>query len=141
MKEHEIERLLKIYKEGNTTLKEEEFLFDSPESSNEFLNMWAKFVKKNKKVIPNNFNDTLWESFQKEKLKKKKVIDVMVSVAASVLLLFSVHIINENQKKINYSQKEALLKEALDMFSNTTPIEQTKRVFYEDDIIILYTSK
>ena len=41
MKEDEIERLIEKYKEGNSTLNEEQFLFEHIKSSEPSLEVWS----------------------------------------------------------------------------------------------------
>ena len=140
MKESKIESLLEKYKEGKTTLKEEQFLFDNSKNSEPFLEGWSTFVKNNKILIPKDLNDTLWESFQTKKSKKQKMHFVIMSAAASALLLISLFSTNLDQKKLNYSEKETLLNQAIDMMTNDGQPQILKSIFYEDEMIIVYAT-
>tara|TARA_B110000914_G_scaffold218209_1_gene225239 strand:+ start:427 stop:852 length:426 start_codon:yes stop_codon:yes gene_type:complete len=140
MKENEIERLIEKYKEGNSTLNEEQFLFDHIKNSEPSLEVWSTFVKNNKKETPNNFNDTLWESFQNKKIGKRKRFVGVISVAASVILLISLYITSPKQKEVSYSEKEDLLNQALNMVSNSEPSEIQQSIIYENEMIIIYTT-
>ena len=140
MKEDEIERLIEKYKEGNSTLNEEQFLFDHIKNSELSLEAWSTFIKNNKKETPNNFNDTLWESFQNKKIGKRKKFVGIISAAASVILLISLYIASPKQKELSYSEKEYLLNQALNMVSNSESSEIQQSVIYENDMIIIYTT-
>ncbi len=140
MKEDEIERLIEKYKEGNSTLNEEQLLFDKTQNLKPSLEAWSTFVKKNKNETPKNFNDTLWESFQNKKTKRHRRFVGIMSTAASVLLLISLYIASPKQKELNYSEKEALLNQALNMVSNSEPSEIQQNIIYENEMIIIYTT-
>ena len=140
MKEDEIERLIEKYKEGNSTLNEEQFLFDHIKNSEPSLEAWSTFVKNNKKETPNNFNDTLWESFQNKKIGKRRRFVGVISAAASVILLISLYIASPKQKEVSYSKKEDLLNQALNMVSNSEPSEMQQSIIYENEMIIIYTT-
>ncbi|TGV00490.1 hypothetical protein [Flavivirga rizhaonensis] len=140
MKEDKIERLIEKYKEGNSTLNEEQFLFDNAKNSEPSLEAWTTFVKNNKKETPKNFNDILWESFQNKKIRKRKIFFGIMSAAASVILLISLFIANPKQKELNYSEKEALLNQALNMVSNSGLAEIQQSIIYENEMVIIYTT-
>ncbi|NMH89618.1 hypothetical protein [Flavivirga algicola] len=140
MEEDKIERLIEKYKEGNSTLNEEQFLFDHVKNSELSLEAWSTFVKNNKREVPKNFNDTLWESFQNKKIGKRKRFIGIMSAAASVILLISLLIASPKQKELSYSEKEDLLNQALNMMSNSEPSETQQRIIYENEMIIIYTT-
>ena len=137
MKEIEFEKLVEKYNEGDSSLKEEQLLFNNAKNSEHSLEAWSTFVKNNKKEIPKDFIETLWESFQNKKIRKRKIFIGIMSAAASVLLLISLFITTPKQKELNYSEKEVLLNQAINMVSNS---EIKKNIFYEDDMIIIYTT-
>lgn len=140
MKEDRIERLIEKYNQGSSTLNEEQFLFDNAKNLEPSLEAWSTFVKNNKLEAPENFNDILWESFLNKKIRKRKIFVGIMSAAASVILLISLFIANVEQKKFNYSEKEALLNQAIDMVSNLDLSETPKSILYEDDMIIVFTT-
>ncbi|PPK95433.1 hypothetical protein LY01_01020 [Nonlabens xylanidelens] len=140
MKEDEIKRLIEKYKEGNTTLNEEQFLFNHTKDSVLSLEAWSNFIKNNKKETPTNFNATLWESFQNKKIGKRKRFVRIISAAASVILLISFYIASPKQKGLSYSKKEDLLNQALNMVSNSEPSETQQNIIYENEMVIIYTT-
>ena len=140
MKEGEVERLIKKYKEGNTTLNEEKFLFDNAQNSEPSFEVWATFVRNNKMEAPKNFNDTLWESFQNKRIRKRKIFVGIISAAATVILLISLSITNPQQKGLSYAEKEALLNQALSMVSNSERAEIPQNIIYENEMLIIYTT-
>ena len=141
MKEHKTERLIKKYKEGESTLNEEQFLFDSTENLDPSLEAWSTFVKSNKTETPEDLNEILWESFQNKKNKKRKLFISIMSTAASVILLISLFLGNPKQEALNYAEKEALLSLAKKMVSNSDVVETEQRIIYENEIVIIYTTK
>ncbi|MDY0200317.1 MAG: hypothetical protein RBR40_04935 [Tenuifilaceae bacterium] len=140
MKEGEVERLIKKYKEGNTTLNEEKFLFDNAQNSEPSFEVWSTFVKNNRMEAPKNFNDTLWASFQNKRVRKRKIFVGIMSAAATVILLISLSIFNPQQKELNYAEKEALLNQALSMVSNSNRAEIPQNIIFENEMLIIYTT-
>ena len=65
---------------------------------------------------------------------------VIMSAAASALLLISLFSTNLDQKKLNYSEKETLLNQAIDMMTNDGQPQILKSIFYEDEMIIVYAT-
>ncbi|WP_400079348.1 hypothetical protein [Winogradskyella sp. R77965] len=141
MKDDNTERLIKKYKEGQSTLNEEQLLFESTENLEPSIDAWSTFVKHNKKEIPEDFNAQLWQSFEKRTNKKRKVFVGILSAAASVVLLVSLFLFNQNHDEMSYAEKETLLNLARDMVYNTDSAEVEERIVYENDIVIIYTTK
>ncbi|MDD2550412.1 MAG: hypothetical protein PHD00_10005 [Bacteroidales bacterium] len=140
MKEGEVKRLIEKYKEGNTTLNEEQFLFDNAQNSESSFEVWASFVRNNKTEAPKNFNDTLWESFQNKRIRRRKILVGIMSAAASAILLISLSISNPRQKELNFAEKEALLNQALNMLSNTDRADVAQNIIFENEMLIIYTT-
>ncbi|KGK28837.1 hypothetical protein EL45_18655 [Cellulophaga sp. E6(2014)] len=141
MEENKAERIIKKYKEGQSTLSEEQFLFDNTENLKPSMKAWSTFVKNNKTTTPKDFNEHLWESFQNKKNKKRKVLIGALSVAASVSVLMALFLTHPAPEELNYSEKEALLNIAREMVNQTDLAEIEERVIYENDIVIIYTTK
>lgn len=140
MKEDRVKMLIEKYKEGMSTLSEDQFLFNKAKSSEPSLEAWSTFVKNNKIETPENFNDNLWKSFQNKKIKKHKTSFLNMSIAASVILLITFFIATLKQKQDSYFEKEALLNEALDMVSNSPQSGIEQQIIYENDMVIIYTT-
>lgn len=140
MKEEKNENLIEKYKAGASTLHEEQFLFDNAEKSKSTIEAWATFVKRNKREAPENLNGTLWESFQNRKIRKRRIITGIISAAASVILIIALFIGNAGQEKLSYSEKEAFLNEALNMFAGIEQTQTQQNIIYENDLIIIYTT-
>lgn len=144
MKAKKIKELTEKYEAGDSTLKEEQSLFDSAENSGSTIEPWSAFVKGNKREAPGNLNETLWSSFQNRTSRRRKLRIATMSAAASVMLIIAILIINPGQKQLSYSEKEALLEQAINMFEDSEQeivgqeiMEQ--EVIYEDELIIIYT--
>ncbi len=139
MKEKTIERLIKKYKEGASTLQEEQVLFDNSENSPSMMDAWAAFINQNKIEVPRNLNDRLWDSFQNRTTRKRRLKIKILSAAASVLLLIAFFIGFREQKQLSYKEKEVLLNEALNMFVDYEQEIARESIIYEDEQIIIYT--
>lgn len=139
MKEKKIERLTKKYKEGASTLQEEQFLFDNSENSPSIIDAWTAFIKQNKIKVPENLNDRLWDSFQNRTARKRRLKIKTIAAAASVFFIIAFFIGNREQKLLSYREKEVLLKEALNMFAHSEQEIARESIIYEDEQIIIYT--
>ncbi|QXP69037.1 hypothetical protein H0I29_10315 [Polaribacter sp. R2A056_3_33] len=137
MKEENIKNLITKYKLGTSSLKEEALLFDNVDDSETAIKAVATFVKKNKKVAPDNFNNDLWKSFDKKTTQKNRFKIGLISAAASILLISTLYINNISDNGLSYGEKEALLNEAKNMF--TEQEVQPISVLIESDLIIVYT--
>ncbi len=141
MNKAKIEKLTEKYEAGASTLSEEKFLLDNAENLKTTIRPWFKFIKLNKKEAPLNFNESLWESIQTRRIKKRRFTIGIMSMAASIIILVSVFTYNDGYKKLSYQEKKALLSEALDMFEDPPPrLPLVQNIIYEDDIIIVYTT-
>lgn len=141
MEENKAERIIKKYKEGQSTLSEEQFLFDNTENLNPSMKAWSTFVKNNKTTTPKDFNEHLWASFKTKRNRKRKLLIGALSVAASVSVLIALFLTHPAPDELNYSEKEALLNIAREMVNQTDLAEIEERVIYENDIVIIYTTK
>lgn len=140
MKEERIKNLIEKYKSGESSLKENEFLFDNVDESNPEMKSLSSFIYQHKKSAPNNFNDKLWESFEKRNIKfnRNKKIKVL-SIAASVILLVTLYINTIQQNKLSNNEKQALLNEAKNMFTESKKPEIVHHIILESDLIVVYT--
>lgn len=141
MKENELKNIFEKYKKGESSLKEERELFNNSENSERSSRAWSAFIKKNKTEVPQGLNERLWKSFQKKKAAKRRRIIPIISVAASILLIISVFLFSHSREKQTYAEKERLLQQALDLFESPEREEIQRTVFYENEMIILYTYK
>ena len=137
MKEENIKNLITKYKLGSSSLKEEALLFDNVDDSETAIKTVATFVKKNKKVAPDNFNNDLWKSFDKKTTQQNRFKIGLISAAASIILISTLYINNISDNGLSYGEKEALLNEAKNMF--TEQEVQPISVLIESDLIIVYT--
>lgn len=140
MKEDEISKLIEKYKEGESTLEEEQFLLDHVDESEPSLKLWSTYMKNNKIEVPKHFNDSLWKSFEKQKTKRRKMFIGTIAAAASVLLLISLFITKSTNDELDYAEKEALLHQALLMVSDSDTNETQQNIIFENEMIIIYTS-
>lgn len=129
--------LLKKYKEGFSSLKEEKYLLDAKNEIISEFDLLASFLKKNNQKVPENLNEQLWDSFDKKINKKKKFKIGILSAAASIVFLISIFFFNNNQNTLTYNEKEALLNEAKSMFNNTNK-EEVYTKLLEDELVVVY---
>jgi len=144
MKAKKIKELTEKYKAGNSTLEEDQSLFNSTENTGSIFEPWSAFVKGNKREAPGNFNESLWNSFQNRTRSKYRLRIAMMSAAASVILIITFLTVKPEQEKLSYSEKEALLEQAINMFEDSGQeiVEQDiteQEIIYEDELIIIYT--
>ena len=140
MNKDELNRLVSKYKLGETTLKEEELLFSHHKQRDPTLDAWSSFIKKNKIKIPDDLNDSLWENFEPQKSKHRRIWRSTMTAAASVILVIALIIGFQKQDKQTYAQKEALLNEALSMFPFEENTTTAQNIIYENEMIVLYTT-
>tara|TARA_R110001583_G_scaffold68019_2_gene194021 strand:+ start:742 stop:1164 length:423 start_codon:yes stop_codon:yes gene_type:complete len=137
MKEESIKNFIKKYKSGTSSLEEEIFLFDSKKVTNSSIQMIFSFIKKNKKEVPQNFNDKMWMSFDKKTKKMNQFRIGLLSTAASIVLLLSIYISNKNE--LTNSEKEALLIEAKSMFIAKNQKEKNYTIIIQNELVVVYT--
>lgn len=139
MNKGKFEGLIEKYEQGESTLPEEQIIFDNAESIANESQAWFKFIQFNKKKAPEGLQDSIWESINKKRIVNHRLRVGMLSAAASILLLLSIMIYKPFGNIQSYKKKEALLNEALSMFENKKTEPELKSV-YEDDMIIIYAS-
>lgn len=137
MKKEHIEAIFEKYKNGETSLEEEQFLLKNATELNFPLSNWITHERKNKEEVTKQFNDRLWQSFDKRTQSKNKIIKRVLIAAASIVLLFTLYIENQEENTQSLSEKEALLIEAKSMFSK---IEQNtnQEIIFDSDLIVVY---
>jgi hypothetical protein len=141
MKEETMNKLIEKYKNGETSLKEEETLFNNVKEEQTGLRMLGDFINNNQIDTPHNFNDTLWKSFDQKKGRNNSFKIGFFSAAASIVLIVSLYVGNLNRNKLSNSEKQALLNEAKNMFSDIELTKTVHRIILESDLIVVYTKQ
>lgn len=139
MKKDSIKNIIEKYNTGNSTLEEEQFLFEATEISEPKFKALGAFVNAHKQTAPKGFNATQWEAFEKKTSKNRRFRIGMLAAAASIALLIMLTINNLKPKELSYAEKKALLDEVLSMFPETEQIQTAQDIVYEDDLVIVYT--
>lgn len=140
MNADKLKYLIERYESGVSTLEEERMLFDHFENSDSSLGAWATFVKQNKSDVPRDLSESLWQSFEGRKPRKSRLLIKLFSAAAAVLLAIVIFIGFPTNDKQSYSEKEALLNEARNMFTkNDSPKYYKNEIIYETDEMIIYS--
>lgn len=137
MNKERFEELIEKYEQGESTLLEEKIISSNTENANNNFRAWFKFVQHNKKNVPEDLQDSIWESIQKKRTVTRRLRFGVMSAAASILLIISVAVFSPFDNIQSYKKKEALLNEALSMFEEN---KMEVRPVYEDDMIIIYAS-
>ena len=137
MKEETINKLIQKYKNGETSLKEEEQLFYNAKENQPEIRILADFKEKNQIKTPSNLNDKLWNSFDVKQRKNNRFRIGVFSAAASIMLLLSFYFGSLNNNKLSYSEKQALLDEAKKMFLESE--QSIQNIILETDMVIVYT--
>ena len=139
MNEERIKDLLDKYKAGETTSNEELYLQNnSNELHREHHDMFT-YIGKSKIKAPENFNREQWKIFELKQKQKRINRYSMVSIAASIIVVVSLLLMNPSENKMSTAEKQALLDEALLMIEEPQK-ENLETVLYEDDMVIIYTS-
>lgn len=138
MKEELMNNLIEKYKSGLTSLEEEKTLFESDAITDKSIQKLVTFIKKTKKQAPENFNEKLWVSFEEKTKKPNKYRIGLISAAASLALILSIYMSNNNSNELTIGEKEALLKEAKSMFLATNE-EAKYDVVFENELVVVYT--
>lgn len=139
MKEEEIRKLLDKYSKGDTSLEEEQALFDNTTEEYSSIKSWSTFITNRKVEVPNNLNDDLWESFQ-EKVNPRNKLLPFLAVAASFTLLVSILLFASDKEDMTYAEKEARLNEAIEMLNASEVAQRKQDIIYESDMIVIYTT-
>lgn len=132
------DELIKKYLDAESTLDEEEKLF-STENNTPGLEDWSAYVRKRRRKAPANFNDLVWSAIQTRTKRRQRFLVGLSGIAATIAFTIVVALYNVGHKDPAYNEKEMALKEALLMFSDENKAETTRKVFYEDDMIVIYT--
>lgn len=136
MRKEDINKLIEKYNQGLTTPEEEKELLHHLDQDSPFY-QWLKILEKRKKNVPQNLNEKLWDTFDKNTQTTRKLPLQMISVAASIVLLVGVVLLNKQEKSLSYQEKKALLDEARSLLVEEDKNE--KEILYDDDLIVIYT--
>ena len=131
--------LMEKYLAADSTLEEEDKLFNS-ENQLPGIKDWSSYVIQKRKKTPSNLKDSIWAAIQTRKRKKQRFLVILSGVAAAIALVITTFIYPTVNIHSDYKEKEALLNEALSMFSDEQPIPEKQSIIYEDDVVIIYVS-
>lgn len=134
----DIKKLEEKYKAGETTLEEEEALFQNGANADSELSAWYRYAKHSKKQAPPALEEGIWNTIQR-RIRSLKI--TVFAAAASILLLivFSTHI-SPKEGQLTYQEKEAKLQEALALVADIETEPSVENIIYEDELVIIYTN-
>lgn len=139
MSKEKFNDLIEKYEQGNTSLDEEQIIFDNADNFASGFQAWFKFIQLNRKKAPKGLQDSIWESIHRKRIINQRLRITTLSAAASILLLLGIAIYKPFGNNQSYRKKEALLNEAIGMFENKEPKAVVKPI-YEDEMIIIFVS-
>lgn len=128
------ELLEKYLEASGSRLEESEFLDGL--SENAPLKDWVKFTKSQRVKPKADLGLLLDEAIDGGKTKKRGLFLKLSGIAAGLVLAFLWFSSPKNTMEMTLSEKEAALKEAMDLFSEDQ--ETTDMVLYEDELIVIY---
>ncbi len=140
MKEDRLDKLIEKYRQGNTSLEEEQILFENANDINPSLEAWSDFVLRNKVSTTSDFNQQQWASFQKKTTKKPMKTIGILSAAASIVLIMTMYIQIQKSKQNKAFETEALFNQVLNMVEDTEDTEIPQSILYENEMLIIYTT-
>lgn len=139
MNEENINKIIQKYKAGESSLEEEKTLFNTINDSEESIQSWASFVKKNTIKTPENLNEKLWDAFEEKTRKPNQLKIRVLSAVASIALILSLFIYNTNKNEMSETQKATLLEEARNMFADAKEEKEVYKKILENELVIVYT--
>ena len=139
MKDKNIEKLIKRYESGHSSINDEQYLINHFDKSNHDMHSWFDFIKRNKTQTPENFSEDLWEKFEDKTQSNRKLIIGVLTAAASVILFLTIYLGNDKSTILSYEEKVALLNQVKEMVSEKEQDIATQDILYEDQNIIIYT--
>ena len=139
MSKQRTEDLINKYVAGESSLAEEEALFNSGQPA-PGMDEWSRFVKGQKQEVPPQLQETIWTSIQTRKRNRQRFLWGLSGIAASIALLIAFFIGNPDNDQLSDAEKQAALYEALSMFSEDQNTPEQQSIIYEDELIIIYTA-
>jgi hypothetical protein len=141
MKDKSFKSLIDKYENGFSSIDDEKILNDQLIDSDDALHSWSEFIKEHKATAPKDFKEDLWKKFEPKTNSSRKLALGFISIAASVLVFLTLFFNNNNSsQEMTYQDKAALLNQAKEMLFDQDVVVQ-KNIIYEDNTIIIYTSK
>ena len=131
--------LIEKYLTAESTLEEEDKLFAS-ENQHHGIRDWFKYVKQKRRKTPSTLKDSVWAAIQTRKKEKQRFIIRLSGVAASITLFIAVFTYPTVNVQSDFNEKEAILNEALSMFSDEQSVPEKQVVLYEDDMVVIYVA-
>ena len=139
MKSSAKDDLMRKYLAGESTLEEEEKLFN-PGDQRTGIEAWSTYVNQNRKKTPAGLADSIWANIKARDRRKQRFLVGLYGIAASVALCIAVLVYKTDNKNTDYAEKEALLNEALSLLSKEPNPDGNQRIIYEDDMVIIYSA-
>lgn len=138
MKKEEIEKLAEKYFSGDTDLLEEAQLFKEENHTKTVFSLWARFVKSQRQSVPPSIQEDIWAHIEMRAKRKKRRLFGVALAAASIVIFMLSNLDLPQKQEMEYSEKVAMLEEALSLFPEEASLEPD--ILYEDEMVMIYTS-
>ncbi len=139
MKEQREDKLLESYRQGKSTLEEENILRERNREISDPEAEWFKFTARYRKEAPEGLEKRITESLGRNREGRRRLISFVSASAAIVVILISLTILKPwDSSRLSYNRKVALYQEALNMVGSAEPVITGKEIIYEDETITIY---
>lgn len=133
------DKLIDLYREGKTSLDEEEFLRKQPGAVSPGEKGWFDYTSGMKKSVPSTLELDILSSIEKYSARKRKLIAALSAAAAIAIIALSLTVAGPwKSPEMDYGSKVAVLEEALGMIGSADQQGNNGEVLYEDETIIIY---
>jgi hypothetical protein len=133
------DKIIEKYKEGTSSIKEENHLRDRFSIRSDMYSAWFKFTGEARIKAPTGIEDKVIGSIETHKKKYKRTFYSITSAAAFIIILVTSVLFSPLQaKEMSYVEKLAVLVEANNMFDSEIIDNKEKDILYEDETIILF---
>jgi len=131
-------KLLELYRNGNSSLADEESLTESFGDSLSGDKVWFSFIKHYRKRAPEYLENEV-KSYIFRNTKGRRLLIRLASVAAILIFLISlVVLVPGRQKEMDPTDKMALIEEAYKLINSNQGLVSEDEIIYEDETIVIY---
>src|SRR5690606_13882244 len=103
MSKEKFDELLKKYWNAESSLNEEEQLFDA-DIQRPGMQAWSGYVKQKRENVPPGLKASIWATIQNRKKRRQRFIYGLSGVAASIALFIAISINNTRDPDLNYEE-------------------------------------
>jgi len=138
MKNEHLDHLIKKYLNGESTLAEEEVLFDKSDKVEDPLDGWSAYVQHKRTKAPIDMVDQIAATTHLRERQRPGRIIMLSAIAACIIILGLVAYNTAFSTKMSDAEKRIKLDEALAMFEQSQQDISPQQILYEDEMIVIY---